>query len=389
MLGPMRLSHVALVLCLLTLPAWSEEVGSVPRPAPSTWATDTTHTLSAGALEQIARLGREVNDQHWGQLGVAVVSTTSGRDSREYATELFNTWGIGHAGADDGVLLFVALKDHKAEIILGKGLTGSEDRARSDALMSGEIVPAFKRGAPEQAILAGARGLRSLLQAHAAPPASTPPPASSTSTASTASQAFEPPSEPPPERSQWGTLGYVGGGAGAALLAGLGVYSWRRRVALACETCGKPRTALGPLERSEQLSEGERFEEHVGSARYLVTRCVPCEGPVIKERRARSSAYHPCALCHFVAARETLQVTRQASYTHEGEKRRTLACSHCNHQAVSLLSIPMLVESSSSSDSSSSSSSDSWSSSSDSSSSSSSSDYSGGSSSGDGSSGSW
>ena len=162
----MRLPLTAVLLwCALALPAGAETVHSIPRPRPGIWAVDTTGKISSATLAEVNQRGEEVHRQGRGQLAVVVVKTTGGQEPRVFATTLFNKWGIGHAGRDDGALLFIALNDRKAEIILGDGVDSGEDTQRSDALMSGEIIPAFKRGSPERAVLAGARGRSRLLEA--------------------------------------------------------------------------------------------------------------------------------------------------------------------------------------------------------------------------------
>jgi uncharacterized protein len=144
--------------------AWGEPVQAISRPTRNTWVVDRTGTLRPETLVEVDRLGSEVERSGRGQLVVAVVFTTDGRPARAFATELFNRWGIGHARRDDGALLFIALRDRKAEIVLGAGVDTPEDVARSRELMRESIVPAFRGGNPEAAVLAGARGLKVLLE---------------------------------------------------------------------------------------------------------------------------------------------------------------------------------------------------------------------------------
>lgn len=152
-----------LLLCGWGAGAWGETVQSVPRPARNTWVVDVTRTLSAATLAEVNQLGSQVDASGLGQLAVAVVSTTEGRSPRSFATELFNRWGVGDARRNDGALLFIALKDRKAELILGDGVDTPEDVARSQALMRESIIPAFRRGDANGAVRAGARGLQELL----------------------------------------------------------------------------------------------------------------------------------------------------------------------------------------------------------------------------------
>ena len=152
------------VLCFaLGLESSGATVSSVPKPSRGSWVVDTTRTLDATTRAEVNRLGAEAHSSGQGQLVVVVVDTTKKVPARTFAQKLFNTWGIGKAGRDDGALLFIALKDRKAEILLGDGLSAPEDLSRSKALMSDHIIPAFKRGKPKEAVVEGAKGLRELL----------------------------------------------------------------------------------------------------------------------------------------------------------------------------------------------------------------------------------
>lgn len=57
-----------------------------------------------------------------------------------FATNLFNTWGIGHKKENNGVLILVAVKDRKARIELGKGYGREYDSAMKWHLLIGILI---------------------------------------------------------------------------------------------------------------------------------------------------------------------------------------------------------------------------------------------------------
>jgi uncharacterized protein len=85
------------------------------------------------------------------------VDSLQGAASRDFAVRLFNTWGIGDPARNNGVLIFAALDDHKAEVVLGSGIDNAQTRRTSDEIMQSEMVPRFRAGDPAAAVLAGAR----------------------------------------------------------------------------------------------------------------------------------------------------------------------------------------------------------------------------------------
>jgi uncharacterized protein len=344
------------LLCALSLPAQAETVDSIPRPRPGSWSVDTTGTLSASTLESVDMWGSAMNDRGLGQLAVVVVNTTEGRNPRTFATELFNQWGLGHAGRDDGALLFIALQDRKAEIVLGDGVDTASDQVVSDAVMSNEIVPAFKRGDPEGAVRAGVQGLARLLENA---PLNTGRPSSPGFMASVRSTKLAP----------W----FLGGGAGGLVIGIAGLRRWLRRRPRLCGTCQQPRQLLDEHADDSHLDAGQLREEKLGSVDYDVWWCEGCADARVERHGAWLTSYSTCPSCDYKTKSESTSTLVSATYDRGGTVRVTLDCKHCSYHDSFTRSTPKLTRSSSSS----------------SSRSSSSSSFGGGRSSGGGSSGSW
>ncbi|HEY0096339.1 MAG TPA: TPM domain-containing protein [Archangium sp.] len=347
-------------------------MSSIPRPRQGSWSVDTTGTLSSSTLAGVDRWGAEVDGKGLGQLAVVVVSTTGGRHPRTFATDLFNLWGLGHAGRDDGALLLIALRDRKAEIVLGDGVDSGADTDRSDALMSGAIVPAFKRKDPEGAVLAGARGLSDLLER-------SPLNASVSSTASVPDVPHSPPSDVTTpvqpearfqgrgtyssgpyysptlmervasnERAPW----FFGGGAGALVMGAAGLRRWLRRRPRICEHCKQPRQLLDEHRDDAHLDEGQQREEDLGSVDYDVWWCTSCEDARVERYGAWFTSYSKCPGCDYKTKSETSTTLVSATYDHGGTVRVTVDCKHCSYHDTFTRSTPKLTRPSSSSSSS-------------------------------------
>ncbi len=153
-----------LTRCFVLLAALAVPVLAQPMPRAGEFVVDTTGQLSDQTRFELNQLAAGLKASGRGQLGVLVVDTTSGESPRQYALRVFNAWGIGQAGRDDGVLLFAALGDRKAEILLGDGVDSDEDVARSDAVMRDRVIAGFRQKDPNAALLGGARGIVELLE---------------------------------------------------------------------------------------------------------------------------------------------------------------------------------------------------------------------------------
>lgn len=150
-----------MLVLLVAVPVVAEP-WDIPPPPKGHWAKDQTGKVSAGTLLALDQLAARLDVTGLGQLGVLVTDTTSGVKPRDFATGVFNSWGIGHASSNDGVLIFVAVGDRKAEIILGTGshLTPYE----TDIVMRDDVVAHMKQGSLDQALLSAAQSLERLHQ---------------------------------------------------------------------------------------------------------------------------------------------------------------------------------------------------------------------------------
>ena len=72
----------------------------------------------------------------------------------EFATALFNKYGIGNLPKNDGVLLLIARKDRKARIELGAGYGRKRD-ADAAEIMQDAILPAFKKNRYAEGVTKG------------------------------------------------------------------------------------------------------------------------------------------------------------------------------------------------------------------------------------------
>jgi uncharacterized protein len=131
-----------------------------PRPA--------SHVVDlAGVLDGNARAAIESSVQEAaaaGELFVVIVDSTDGVVARQWTTTLFNRLQLDTRGRNRGVVLMAAIKDRKAEIVIGDGYEGSFT-ATTDNVMSSVVVPRFRNGAPQQAMVDGAAALATAMVA--------------------------------------------------------------------------------------------------------------------------------------------------------------------------------------------------------------------------------
>jgi uncharacterized protein len=103
--------------------ALAEPVASLPKP--TDYVNDFAHVLSPEAVARLDRLcGQLDHTQANAQIAVVTVRNLDGEDRAEYANELETKWKMGKKGSDRGVLVLLAVDDHKYQIDVGYGLEG-------------------------------------------------------------------------------------------------------------------------------------------------------------------------------------------------------------------------------------------------------------------------
>ena len=113
---------------------------------PNTIVSDYTGTLSEGEKQSLESKLVAFNDSTSTQIAVVIMHSTGGYEIAEYSVQLFNQWKIGQASKNNGILLLVALDDHKVWITTGYGIEGVLPDALCKRIVENDIVPAFRRG---------------------------------------------------------------------------------------------------------------------------------------------------------------------------------------------------------------------------------------------------
>jgi uncharacterized protein len=104
----------------------AEKVSDLPQP--TDYVSDFAHVLSPEAIARLDAVCAELDhSQANAQIAVVTVKTLDGDDTAEWSHELFSKWKIGGAtgaGKDRGILVLLAVDDHKRFIEVGYGLEG-------------------------------------------------------------------------------------------------------------------------------------------------------------------------------------------------------------------------------------------------------------------------
>lgn len=137
---------------------------AVEYPSPVGYVNDFANMLSP---DDEARLNGEITAIEKAttvEIAIVTVDSLQGVSVEEYAVKLFEKWGIGKKGIDNGLLIIVAKNERKYRIETGYGLEGNINAARAGRIGREIIEPNFKKGEYGQGLYDALLEIDSLLR---------------------------------------------------------------------------------------------------------------------------------------------------------------------------------------------------------------------------------
>jgi len=107
---------------------------------------DEAGLIDSPTRERIESDLEALEEETGAQVAVLTVESLEGDSLEEFSLRVAETWGLGRAGEDDGVLLLVARGDRKMRLEVGYGLEGRITDLQSGRILDGILRPAFRRG---------------------------------------------------------------------------------------------------------------------------------------------------------------------------------------------------------------------------------------------------
>jgi len=89
---------------------------------PTNYVNDFAGVLSADTQQKLDQLCSELDQKTHAQVSVVTIKSLDGGDIDSFAVDLFKQWGIGDKKQDRGVLILLAVEDHKYRTEVGYGL---------------------------------------------------------------------------------------------------------------------------------------------------------------------------------------------------------------------------------------------------------------------------
>lgn len=126
--------------------------------------SDFAHVLDQQSRARLEEYCGRVEQATGVQMAIVTLDSLDGNPIEDVANTLFRKWGVGKKGKDEGILLLVAIKDHRDRFEVGYGL----EPILPDGFAGGvlrETRPLLRQGAYGQAMLAAADEMGSRIAA--------------------------------------------------------------------------------------------------------------------------------------------------------------------------------------------------------------------------------
>ncbi|MGI0485783.1 TPM domain-containing protein [Pantanalinema rosaneae CENA516] len=365
-------------------------IASVPNPRRTNggWVTDMAELLTPATKKQLNRQISELEAKNSSEIAVVTVPyVSSATNPKAFATQLFNTWGIGKKGRNNGVLLLVSKGDRRVEIITGKGLRTLLPDSQVSRILQQEVTPRFKQSQFDAGVLAGTRALVTQVSRYRPPQVATvpagSPPAPSQNPPSIAPKPLATTATPlplaapvapahpaaivaPQDSDNWFNPLWGGLGIGTASIGVIMLSRRLSRVFLApegdsrtgkagvgakrfhCAVCRQQMEQLTAGELSLFLSEPQQTAQELGSVVYHGWRCKPCQASLygrgfhLRASVMDDEQFSLCPTCEELTAVHSSELLKQPTWNQEGKNRVKYQCRCCSKQWQTEEAIPCL-----------------------------------------------
>jgi uncharacterized protein len=133
---------IIVVFIVGAVTTWAQNIPQ--RPNPPKLVNDFANILlpeQASILEQ--RLDA-FDDSTSNQIAIVTIPTLGDYDIETYSNKLFREWGIGTSKHDNGILILVAVNDHRMRIEVGRGLEGAIPDVTAKDIIDNDLAPNFR-----------------------------------------------------------------------------------------------------------------------------------------------------------------------------------------------------------------------------------------------------
>ncbi|UCE05379.1 MAG: TPM domain-containing protein [bacterium] len=132
-------------------------------PEPRGYVNDFANVIHPSYEQKIENICQELKQKTAAEIAVVTMSTIGDEDYRDYANRLFESWGIGQRGKDNGILIFNAVKQRRIWVEVGYGLEGILPDALVGRILDQYVFPSLKNNDYDNGHLMGVAAIAQII----------------------------------------------------------------------------------------------------------------------------------------------------------------------------------------------------------------------------------
>jgi len=137
--------RLLVAFALFSLTSYAAFAKDIPAKS-NQFVNDYANALSASEVSALETKLKGYYDSTLTQIAVVIENSLEGDDLFDYCQRLAENWGIGEKGKNNGILIYVAVSDHKSRIHTGYGMEATVTDAISTRIRTQQMNPSFKAG---------------------------------------------------------------------------------------------------------------------------------------------------------------------------------------------------------------------------------------------------
>ncbi len=372
------LSIAVYLLTFISLHATVWNIGDIPNvhlTDSTRHVVDPDNLLSPENRRQIDAMIQNLWERTSSEMSVVVIDSMAIDDIDTFATELFTKWGIGKSDNDNGLLMLVAIGQHKIAIRTGYGMEGVVPDIIAGRIIRNIATPRFRQGDIDGGVYESVTTLTDII---------TDPEASKELKSKLANNSNIATDITSDDVLQWWIwlsiittcvmtaiylyylistrhrdqyeqyhtlrdllIPYAVASAvclGMPLIILLIVYITMRRVRTRpriCANCMHKMHRLDEVKDNEYLTPAQDTEERINSVDYDVWLCDNCGETDILPYVNKSTSYKECSHCHARAAElRSDRIISSPTTSREGYGVKTYICKNCHQPTNVTYKIP-------------------------------------------------
>jgi uncharacterized protein len=335
-----------------------------PRQVNSTWVTDMAGILDDSTEAKLNSEISQLEAKNGTEVAVVTVPETAPSASpKEFATALFNYWGIGKKGKDNGVLLLISKGDRRVEIETGYGIEPILPDAKVGNIIDTQITPRFKQGDFNGGTLAGTKALVVALEAPQSSSALQEPTPTAVATSTQKTTLAAQPAALEQEPTQDANIPSLVGGGLVLAIGGAAAYIRHRRVLIEpegdsrfrgsnrvclCANCKKRMVKVDNTTIEQTLSKAEKVAQQLGSVRFEGWKCPNCSQQLTGlgfhrvAYESRSGQFRKCPTCQELTVTHVTKTLKHPTEYSTGTRLISDKCHCCSYYIEWEETIPRL-----------------------------------------------